>query len=159
MSSDGNIVLDAVVTRLKTIRKANGFGFDVEFVERKFCWPDDIGQRFPALIVLPSGVQPLEKSLQSNYQMVNRSVSVLCYVYEQHDPASALEDFQADILKCLFSEPALLGGAVRDIRWSGSDSSANVFSVVGFSVGYTAPIGVARVDFVVSHDVYLLGGA
>jgi len=157
--SDGNLVLDAFLGRLKTLRNANGFAFDVEYCERKFCWPDDIGQRFPALIVLSGGVQPLEKGLQTSFQMVNRSVSVLCYVFEQHNPASVLEDLQADVLKCSFSEPCLLGGAVRDLRWSGADSSADAFSVVGFSVGYTAPIGVARLDFVVSHDVNLLGGA
>lgn len=164
MMSEGDGVLEALKVRLETIKKTNGFSLDIAYVDRQFKWPDDIGQRFPALLVLPGVTVPHEKALQSTYQMVDRGVSVLCYVYEQHSPSTVLENLQAEVLKCVFSDPVNLGtaeaaGPVVDIKWIGADTSANAFSVVGFSVGYAPPIGVARLDFILRHHVNLLGGA
>jgi len=157
--SQGDDVLEALKTRLETITTANGFTLDVAYVDRQFKWPDEIGQRFPALLVIPGSVQPLEKMLQSNSQMVDRMVSVFCYVYEQYTPSTELENLQAEVLKCLFDHPIHLGGVVNDIRWNGADTSANAFSVIGFSVGFAPPIGVARLDFTLRHYTNLLGGA
>jgi hypothetical protein len=156
--SDGNKVLDALKLRLETIRKENGFAVNVEFVDRQFKWPDEIGQRFPALLVIPGSVMPLDRGLQSNRQVVDRGVSVFCYVYEQHKPSTVLEDLQAEVLKAVFSEPVNLGGVVFGLRWTGADSSASAFSVVGFNVGYAPPIGVARLDFIFRHEQNLIGG-
>jgi hypothetical protein len=157
--SDGDNVIEAGKTRLESITVVNGYTLDVGYVERQFAWPDEIGQRFPALLIIPGGVVPLEKGMQSYNQPVDRRISVFCYVFEQHNPSSALENLQAEVLKAFFSEPACLGGAVSDIRWVGADSSASAFSVVGFNVGFLPPIGVARMDFIFRHNQNLVGGA
>jgi len=150
MVASGDTILDALRLRLDVV---------AAYTDRQFHWPDEIGDKFPALLIVPGGVTPRDFPDDHRSGSVDRRVHIFGYVFSQSAPSTELEGLQAEVLRILHTEPYDLGVGIHQINWLGTDSAASAFSVLGFNVGFSAPIGVCRMDFSLWHEINYQAGA
>jgi len=146
-------IINAFITKLRTIKTDDGYNNDIKHVSKDFIDPSRVSE-FPTtcLLIGDTNYIPLTSSRYTSGDARNAidgwPISVISYVRAESDDEAlndAIENINEDVIKCILADHTL--GNVAGIK--------NVYlaAVLGhIPAGDEMPFGASQIIFLVKYD-------